>query len=144
MFVGEAPGTAEDAEGRPFVGRAGRFLDDMLRRAGLSREEVFITNSVKCRPPGSRAPRGDELQTCKENWLERQIDLVGPGLIVLLGAAPIRQTFGGKPRMSKLHGQVRRLDDRTYLLMYHPASAMRFPTARKATSKDLQILRRMA
>ena len=142
MLVGEAPGTREDIEGRPFVGRAGRFLNEMLSRAGLTRERVFITNSVKCRPPHNRAPGDDELQTCKENWLNRQIILVNPHIIVLLGAASIRQTFGGTPRLSEQHGQLRTHDGRTYFLAYHPASAMRFPAAGKATRADFQTLKR--
>lgn len=106
MLVGEAPGAQEDVEGRPFVGRAGRFLNEMLTRAGLARESVFITNSVKCRPPHSRAPRGEELKTCKENWLDRQIDLVNPRLIVLFGTSPVRQIFGRSRRFSRFARQA--------------------------------------
>jgi DNA polymerase len=143
MFVGEAPGRDEDVEGRPFVGRAGRFLNDMLSRAGLTREQVFATNSVKCRPPSNRAPRDDELCICREQWLDRQIDLVQPRLVVLLGTAAIRQTFGGRPQLSKLHGQVRTRNGCRYLFAYHPASAMRFPVAGKAMKEDLRTLKRL-
>jgi uracil-DNA glycosylase family 4 len=142
MLVGEAPGTTEDVEGRPFIGRAGRFLDQMLGRAGLTRERVFVTNSVKCRPPRGRAPQDDELRICKAAWLDRQIALVNPRVIVLLGTAAIRQAFGGAPRLSDLHGQWRTQDGRTYLLTYHPASAMRFPVAGKATREDFRALKR--
>jgi uracil-DNA glycosylase family 4 len=141
MFVGEAPGRAEDAEGRPFVGRAGRFLDEMLSRIGLTRSDVFLTNSVKCRPPQNRAPRDDELRICRDEWLERQIELVQPTLVVLLGAAAIRQRFGGNLQLGKLHGQVRTHEGRTYFLTYHPASAMRFPHAGRATNEDLELLK---
>jgi DNA polymerase len=141
MFVGEAPGAAEDAEGRPFVGRAGTFFDDMLRRIGLTRSRVFVTNSGKCRPPQNRAPRNDELTVCREHWLDRQIDLVAPGIVVLLGMAAIRQRFGGIPQLSKLHGEARTLGGQTYFLTYHPASAMRFPNVGKAMHDDLERLK---
>jgi uracil-DNA glycosylase len=141
MVVGEAPGAEEDIEGRPFVGRAGRFLTEMLSRAGIARAQVFVTNSVKCRPPRNRTPRDDELETCKENWLDRQVALVRPRIIVLLGAASIRQTFGGRPRLSALHGQLRTYGGRTYLLTYHPAAAMRFPAATRAMRADVRTLK---
>ena len=141
MFVGEAPGAAEDAEGRPFVGRAGTFVDEMLRRIGLTRARVLITNNVKCRPPQNRAPRNDELTVCREHWLDRQIDLVAPGIVVLLGMAAIRQRFGGTPQVSKLHGKARTLGGQTYFLTYHPASAMRFPNVGKAMHDDVERLK---
>jgi uracil-DNA glycosylase family 4 len=143
MFVGEAPGRAEDVEGRPFVGRAGKFLDDMLSRIGLSRAQVFLTNSVKCRPPQNRAPRDDESTVCRQHWLERQIDLVAPGIVVLLGTTAIKQRFGDTPQLSKLHGQVRTHGGRIYLLTYHPASAMRFPNAGRAMNDDLEQLKKL-
>jgi len=143
MFVGEAPGAAEDTEGRPFVGRAGTFVDRMLSQIGLTRAKVFLTNSVKCRPPQNRVPRDDELTVCRELWLDRQIDLVAPGIVVLLGATAIRQRFGGTPQLSQLHGDVRTHRGRTYFLTYHPASAMRFPNAGKAMEDDLELLKRL-
>ena len=143
MIVGEAPGAQEDAEGRPFVGRAGRFLDVMLIRAGLSRDVVFITNSVKCRPPANRQPRPDELATCKQNWLDRQIELVDPRIIVLLGAQPLRQLFGEKRRLADIHGQVYADERRMYFATYHPAAAMRFPAVGRTVSRDIRHLRRL-
>jgi DNA polymerase len=143
MFIGEAPGAAEDAEGRPFVGRAGRFVDQMLSRLGLTRTTVFLTNSVKCRPPLNRPPRDDELAVCRERWLDRQIELVAPGIIVLLGASAIKQRFGGTPQLSELHGSVRTHDGRTYFLTYHPASAMRFPAVGQAMEADLERLKKL-
>jgi uracil-DNA glycosylase family 4 len=143
MFVGEAPGAHEDAAGRPFVGRAGQFLDEMLAILGLPRRHVFVTNTVKCRPPRNRPPRADELATCRENWLDRQIDLVRPKIVVLLGATAVRQIFGGRARLSALHGKARVRDDRTYFITYHPASAMRFPNARKAAGRDLVALEQL-
>jgi uracil-DNA glycosylase len=139
MLVGEAPGEAEDTEGRPFVGRAGRFVDQMLSQIGLTRARVFLTNSVKCRPPQNRAPRDDELNVCRE-LLDRQIDVIAPAMVVLLGAAAIRQRFGGAPRLSALHGEVRTHGGRTYFLTYHPASAMRFPKIGKAMKGDVELL----
>lgn len=143
MLIGEAPGAAEDAEGRPFVGGAGTFLDQMLSQIGLTRARVFLTNSVKCRPPRNRAPRDDELTVCRERWLDRQIDLVAPGIVVLLGAAAIKQRFGGAPQLSALHGEVRTHGGRIYFLTYHPASAMRFPNAGKAMEGDLELLKKL-
>jgi DNA polymerase len=143
MLVGEAPGEAEDAEGRPFVGRAGRFVDRMLSQIGLTRGRVFMTNSVKCRPPQNRGPRGDELTVCRQHWLDRQIDLVAPGIVVLLGAAAIKQRFDGAPQLSALHGEVRTHEGRTYFLTYHPASAMRFPKIGKAMEGDVERLKRL-
>jgi uracil-DNA glycosylase family 4 len=143
MFVSEAPGSAEDIEGRPFAGRAGKFFDKMLSRLGLTRARVFVTNSVKCRPPQNREPREDELTVCREHWLERQIDLLAPKIIVLLGTAAIKQRFGGAPQLSKLHGEVRTHGGRAYFLKYHPASAMRFPNAGRAMTKDLELLKNL-
>jgi uracil-DNA glycosylase len=137
MFVGEAPGAVEDAAGRPFVGRAGTFVDRMLSQIGLTRAKVFLTNSVKCRPPQNRGPRDDELAVCQEHWLDRQIDLVSSTTVVLLGAAAIRQRFGGAPQLSKVHGEVRMYEGRTYFLTYHPASAMRFPNVGRAMKGNL-------
>lgn len=143
MIVGEAPGAREDAEGRPFVGRAGRFLDEMLIRAGLSRDRVFITNSVKCRPPENRRPYDDELAICGQRWLVRQIDLVDPRIIVLLGAQPLRQMFGGGVQLAAIHGQAREDGGRIYFATYHPAAAMRFPAIRRAVSHDIGNLKRL-
>jgi DNA polymerase len=94
MLVGEAPGEVEDRRGRPFVGPSGRFLTRLLEQNGLSRDDVFMTNSVKCRPPNNRFPHVKELETCKRHWLLRQIELIDPKLIVLLGRAPLRQLSG--------------------------------------------------
>lgn len=143
MVIGEAPGAVEDAEGRPFVGRAGAFVARMLSRIGLARDGVFLTNAVKCRPPLNRPPRDDELAVCRERWLDRQIDLVAPAIIVPLGESAIRQRFGGTPQLSELHGSMRTHDGRTYFLTYHPASAMRFPAAGKAMEEDLERLKQL-
>lgn len=145
MFIGEAPGANEDREGRPFIGRAGRFLDELLAASGLDRRRVFITSSVKCRPPGNRTPKDDELDTCRRLWLERQIELVNPGIIVLLGKTPLRQLFGEKKAsLADLHGQIRERNGRRYLLTYHPAAGMRFTVARCAMQQDFHKLTDLA
>ncbi|MFW6102999.1 MAG: uracil-DNA glycosylase, partial [Chloroflexota bacterium] len=94
MFVGEAPGEEEDKDGRPFRGRSGHFLDELLSTVGMTRDEIYITSSVKCRPPGNRDPRPDELKACRETWLEQQIEILDPELIVLLGKTALYQVLG--------------------------------------------------
>jgi len=138
MLIGEAPGANEDLQGKPFIGRAGQFLDALLAASGLVRSHIYITSAVKCRPPNNRTPKDDEMATCRSLWLERQIELVDPDLIVIMGKAPLRQLFGDKmqTRLSDLHGQIRLREGRRYLLTYHPAAAMRFPVARRAIQED--------
>jgi uracil-DNA glycosylase len=142
MLIGEAPGANEDREGTPFIGRAGRFLDELLTASGLDRSAIYITSAVKCRPPDNRTPKDDEMETCRKLWLERQIELVDPQFIVLLGKAPLRQLFGkrAEAKLSDIHGQVRIREGRRYLLTYHPAAGMRFPIARCAMQEDFRKL----
>ena len=144
MLVGEAPGATEDELGRPFVGRSGRFLDQILNECGLERESVFITSSVKCRPPGNRPPRTDELAICRQAWLNRQIELIDPRLIVLLGKTPLSQLLGEAASLIDLHGGIRDMGGRRYLITYHPAAAMRFPRIRSLMQADLKILTELA
>jgi DNA polymerase len=106
MLIGEGPGWHEDQQGRPFVGNAGKFLNELLGRAGVSREQVFITNVVKCRPPGNRDPMPDEIAACSE-YLERQIAAIDPDVIVTLGRFSMARWFPGE-RISKIHGQPKR------------------------------------
>ena len=142
MLVGEAPGEAEDASGRPFVGRAGRFLDELLAEVGLERAALYLTSSVKCRPPDNREPRQDELQTCTEHWLRLQIERVDPGIIVLLGRVAIRALLGEKRPLVEVHGLVVERAGRRFLLTYHPAAGMRFPAVRARMVADLDALAR--
>lgn len=142
VFVGKAPGDAEDRQGRPFCGRAGRFLDGLFAEVGFRREDAFITSSVKCRPPGNRAPRKDELDTCRE-WLEQQVDAIQPGVVVLFGRTPLRQALGSKERLADVHGSTGRWRGRPVFLTYHPAAAMRFPLAAKSMREDFAALRRI-
>lgn len=136
LFLGEAPGETEDKLGRPFVGRSGKFLDELFARHGIDRQAVYITGSVKCRPPHNRRPRNDELAICKEAWLRRQIELINPAVIVLLGQVAAWQLLGESVSLAQCHGRVRSLENRQCLLTYHPAAAMRFPAARAAMEDD--------
>ncbi len=144
MLVGEAPGAKEDESGRPFCGMSGRFLDSALSEAGLRRDDLFITSSVKCRPPGNRTPHVRELTTCLKLWLKPQIELVDPDLVVLLGKTPARQVLGERGNLSDLHGRMLERDGRRYLVTYHPAAAMRFPGPRSALLEDLRPVARIA
>jgi uracil-DNA glycosylase len=127
MFIGEGPGFHEDQQGRPFVGAAGQLLTEMLRVIGLRREDVFITNVVRCRPPGNRDPLPDELQACDAYTL-RQVALLDPKLIVTLGRYSMARFVGTGP-MRDLHGRTREWNGITCLAMYHPAAILRTPTA---------------
>lgn len=122
MCIGEAPGAREDEIGQPFVGPAGRFLDDLLSAAGFSRESVYIANVVKCRPPQNRDPQPDEIAACR-GYLKRQIDLVDPKVIVTLGRFSMAHWFPGES-IGRIHGQARRIDGRVVVPMYHPAAAL--------------------
>jgi uracil-DNA glycosylase len=126
MFIGEGPGFHEDQQGRPFVGAAGQLLTEMLRVIGLRREEVFITNVVRCRPPGNRDPLPDELAAC-DTYTQRQIAVLDPKLIVTLGRYSMARFIGAGP-MRDLHGQTREWNGITCLAMYHPAAILRTPT----------------
>src|SRR5579864_5163000 len=126
MFIGEGPGFHEDQQGRPFVGAAGQLLTEMLRVIGLRREDVFITNVVRCRPPGNRDPLPDELQAC-DTYTQRQIAVLQPKLIVTLGRYSMAR-FVGQGSMRDLHGRTREWNGITCLAMYHPAAILRTPT----------------
>ncbi|MBV9168850.1 MAG: uracil-DNA glycosylase [Chloroflexi bacterium] len=126
MFIGEGPGFHEDQQGRPFVGAAGQLLTEMLQKIGLRRSEVFITNVVRCRPPGNRDPLPDELAEC-DAYTHRQIEVLGPKLIVTLGRYSMARFIGTGP-MRDLHGRTREWNGITCLAMYHPAAILRTPT----------------
>ena len=126
MFIGEGPGFNEDQQGRPFVGAAGGLLTEMLRGIGLRREDVFITNVVRCRPPGNRDPLPDELAAC-DVYTQRQIAVLDPKLIVTLGRYSMARFVGTGP-MRDLHGRSREWNGITCLAMYHPAFIIRTPT----------------
>lgn len=122
MLIGEGPGWHEDQQGRPFVGAAGKFLNELLELAGLKREDVFITNVVKCRPPGNRDPLPDEIAACKP-YLDRQIGAIDPDVVVTLGRHSMSRWFPGE-KISKIHGQPRKDGGRLIVPMYHPAAAL--------------------
>lgn len=122
MFIGEGPGYHEDRQGRPFVGQAGSFLNELLELAGLHRERVYITNVVKCRPPNNRDPEPDEKLACAP-YLERQISLLNPKVIVTLGRHSMSRFFPGE-RISQIHGTARVVDGRLCVAMYHPAAGL--------------------
>jgi uracil-DNA glycosylase family 4 len=127
MFIGEGPGFHEDQQGRPFVGAAGQLLVEMLQLIGLRRQEVFITNVVRCRPPGNRDPLPDELAAC-DAYTQRQIAVLDPKLIVTLGRYSMARFFG-PGSMRDLHGRSKDWNGVTCLAMYHPAAILRTPTA---------------
>jgi len=124
MFVGEGPGAVEDEQGRPFVGRSGQLLTEMLTEAGIPRSDVFITNVVKCRPPGNRDPLPEEIQACR-HWLDRQIEAINPSLIVTLGRISMSRWFPGG-RITRIQGQVRNIGGgRRAMPLFHPAAVLR-------------------
>lgn len=141
MFIGEGPGVQEDLEGRPFVGRAGQLLTRMLAAIQLRREEVYITNIVKCRPPENRVPLPDEVATCFP-YLERQIDVIRPLIIVCLGGPAIQALIKTGLGITKLRGSFHRYRDIPVLATYHPAAVLRFPDRYKRDVwNDLKLLR---
>jgi DNA polymerase len=125
LFIGEAPGFHEDRQGRPFVGAAGQYLNELLAKIGLRREEVYIANVIKCRPPGNRDPLPDEIATCRA-YLDRQIDLIRPRLVVTLGRFSMERYFPGAS-ISRIHGQPKRVGSVIYYPMFHPAAALHQP-----------------
>jgi len=135
MFIGEAPGWHEDQLGRPFVGPAGKFLDELLASIGLRREQVYIANVIKCRPQGNRDPLPMEIQNCRQ-WLERQIEIIHPKMIVTLGRYSMAMFFPGKS-ISKIHGTAQKQDDIIYYAMYHPAAALHQQSLRSAIEEDM-------
>ena len=136
MFIGEAPGFHEDQQGLPFVGAAGNFLDELLESIGLKREEVFIANVIKCRPPGNRDPLPEEIEACKP-YLDRQIELIQPQLVVTLGRFSMARAFP-KARISRIHGQPRKIGGVIYYPMYHPAAALHQPSLRRTVEEDMR------
>lgn len=123
MLVGEGPGATEDKQGRPFVGASGRFLNELLAQAGVTREDVWITNVVKCRPPGNRDPQLDEIETCTSNYLENQIKIVNPSIIVTLGRHSLSR-FIQNAKITQIHGQMQKIGKRFIIPMFHPAAAL--------------------
>jgi uracil-DNA glycosylase family 4 len=138
MFVGEGPGADEDAQGEPFVGRAGQLLNNMIAAMGLKREECYIANIVKCRPPGNRTPEPDEANTCSP-FLFRQIDVVRPQVLVALGATAATYLLGARQPLAGLRGRVHAYRGLSLIVTYHPAFLLRDPRQKKEAWADLQI-----
>jgi DNA polymerase len=138
MFIGEGPGFHENEQGRPFVGAAGKFLDQLLAQAGLTRAEVWIGNVVKCRPPGNRDPLPEELSAC-DTHLEAQIKTINPSIIVTLGRFSMGKFIPGA-KISSIHGQMRRVGDRFVIPMFHPAAALHQAALKPAILEDFARL----
>jgi DNA polymerase len=139
MFIGEGPGADEDAQGEPFVGRAGQLLNNMITAMGLKREDVYIANVVKCRPPGNRTPEKDECDTCSP-FLMRQIEVIRPKVIVALGAVAAKNLLAVNDSMANLRGRWYEFKDSKLLVTYHPAYLLRDPRQKKEAWKDLQMV----
>ena len=137
MFIGEGPGFNEDKQGRPFVGAAGKFLDELLATVGWQREDVYITNTVKCRPPENRDPRDDELDICESLYLRRQLQLVNPTLLVTLGRFSLTRFFP-REAISRARGQLLYKDDLAVYPVYHPAAALRQQRLRDVILEDFR------
>jgi uracil-DNA glycosylase family 4 len=135
-FIGEAPGWHEDQQGRPFVGPAGQFLDELLASIGMKRQQVYICNVLKCRPPGNRDPLPMEVKTCQQ-WLDRQLALIHPKMIVTLGRHSMARFFPGET-ISKVHGKARREGGLIYYAMYHPAAALHQQGLRDTIKADMR------
>ncbi len=135
MFIGEAPGFHEDRQGRPFVGAAGKFLDELLASIGLTRDDVYICNVIKCRPPGNRDPLSDEIAACRP-FLDKQIELIQPKLIVTLGRYSMARYFPNA-QITRIHGRPKRFGGRIYYPMFHPAAALHQPKWRSVVEEDM-------
>ncbi|HEV2666012.1 MAG TPA: uracil-DNA glycosylase [Blastocatellia bacterium] len=142
MLIGEAPGREEDETGHPFVGAAGRFLDQVLEGTGIDRGDLFITNIVKCRPPNNRPPRVGEVETCTSSYLFEQIDLIDPALIVLLGGVAAKKMLGVKS-VNEARGRVIERDGRRYLVGYHPAVRFYREDLGEKVKEDFALLKRV-
>lgn len=138
MFIGEAPGFHENRQGKPFVGAAGKFLDELLEKAGLKRDEVFITNVIKCRPPANRDPELEELDACRP-YLEAQIAVINPKVIVTLGRFSMAY-YIENGKISYIHGHARMINGRLVVPMYHPAAALHQPALKSTLLEDFSKL----
>ena len=139
LFIGEAPGANEDAQGKPFVGRAGKLLDDMLAMIGLDRSKVYITNSVKCRPPQNRDPLNTEKDACK-GYLRRQVQMMHPKIIVCLGRISAAEIISADFKITQEHGQFFERAGIQMMALYHPAALLRDPGKKPETFEDLKKL----
>jgi DNA polymerase len=141
MLIGEAPGSKEDEQGRPFVGRAGKIFDEFLKVANLDRKDLFITSVVKCRPPDNRIPTLEEIKACNP-YLRRQIEAMNPKIICLLGNIAL-QTFFKKASVGKLRGKAVEKDDQIYFCTYHPAAALYNASLKSTIYKDMTKIKEL-
>jgi uracil-DNA glycosylase len=139
MLIGEGPGFNEDKQGRPFVGASGQFLTELIAKAGYKREEVFIANVVKCRPPNNRDPLPEEISACGK-FLDRQIEIINPKVIVTLGRFSMAKYFPGA-KISAIHGQAKVINGRTIVPMFHPAAALHNGALRQPLEEDFARLK---
>jgi uracil-DNA glycosylase family 4 len=142
LFIGEAPGEEEDRQGRPFVGRAGKLLDQMIERIGVRRADVFICNVLKCRPPNNRDPEATEVESCKP-YLYAQIDLIRPRIICTLGKHAYNTLLGVDERITRIRGHLTHYKGVTLLPTYHPSYLLRNQTAIKDAYEDMETLKRL-
>lgn len=141
MFIGEGPGRDEDLRGEPFVGKAGQLLDRILASIGFSRQEVYIANMVKCRPPENRDPLPDEMDTCHP-YLLKQIELIGPKIICCLGRISGQYFLKTKETLGRLRGKLHDFNGIKLIVTYHPAALLRYPEYKKETWEDMKLLRK--
>ena len=139
VVIGEAPGAEEDASGRPFVGRSGQLLDKILQAAGFSRQEVYICNILKCRPPGNRNPLQGEIESCMP-WLLGQLQIVKPKVILILGKVAANTIFDNKLSLGAMRGKVTRWKEFDCFITYHPAALLRNPEWKKGCWEDIQLM----
>ena len=135
VFIGEAPGWHEDQQGRPFVGAAGKFLDELIQSIGLTRKQVYICNVIKCRPPDNRDPLPEEIEACRP-WLDEQLQLLHPKMIITLGRFSMAKFFPGES-ISKIHGKERKHNGVLWYPMYHPAAALHQQKLRYTIEQDM-------
>ena len=140
MAVGEGPGETEDKTGRPFVGAAGNVLTKLLGSIGLSREQIYITNVVKCRPPGNRDPLPDEVAACS-GFLDAQVEIIRPDVILILGRHALARLLPGTPSIGRIHGEKVVVGDRLYVPLYHPAAALYNGSMMSTLQQDMQRVR---
>ncbi len=138
VFIGEGPGFHEDQQGLPFVGQSGKFLDELLASIELRREDVYICNVVKCRPPNNRDPQPEEIAACAP-WLEQQLDIIKPRVIVTLGRFSMSRYFKGQA-IGRIHGQPKEIDGVLVVPMYHPAAALHQASLRNTILEDFKKL----
>jgi len=135
VFIGEAPGFHEDQQGRPFVGAAGQFLDQLLASINIARRDVYICNVIKCRPPANREPQPDELQACRP-YIDQQLALIKPKLVITLGRYSMELVFSGVS-ITRVHGIPKKVGDLVYFPMFHPAAALHQPKYRSLIEQDM-------